>query len=94
VLRLSFFNIFGLIDENSYQGLALDNNAILLVFLFLFEGLMSRPVFTILLYGGLVGLTFLNLSSLKTPKFARWYYAIAAYTVAMTCVFGWRLLGV
>ena len=38
-IRLSYFNIFGMIDDKTYMGLALDNNVIILAFVFLFEGL-------------------------------------------------------
>ena len=36
-IRLSYFSTFGLSDESQYTGLALDNNNIALVFLFLFN---------------------------------------------------------
>jgi CDP-diacylglycerol--serine O-phosphatidyltransferase len=50
VLRLSYFNVYGLVDKSSFQGLAIDNNGIFLILLFAFNGLISTPVFTILLY--------------------------------------------
>jgi len=31
-IRLSYFNIFGLIDDKTYRGLALDNNVLILAF--------------------------------------------------------------
>ncbi len=34
-IRLSYFSTFGLSDESKYTGLALDNNSIALVFIFL-----------------------------------------------------------
>lgn len=45
VLRLSYFNVFGLIGESTYRGLSLDMNAMILVFVFLFEGLINSAVF-------------------------------------------------
>ena len=45
VLRLSYFNVYGLVGESSYRGLALDYNAILLVFLFVFEGFCQHICF-------------------------------------------------
>jgi archaetidylserine synthase len=44
-IRLSYFNIFGLIDNKTYKGLALDNNVIILSFVFLFEGFVDYAVF-------------------------------------------------
>jgi CDP-diacylglycerol--serine O-phosphatidyltransferase len=93
VIRLSYFNVFGLVDKTTYWGLALDNNVIILVFLFLFEGLIGPAVFGPALYAVLMVLSALNVAPVKTPKFAgRWYYAIGFYTLALTLAYGWKLL--
>jgi len=91
VLRLSYFNVFGLVDGSTYMGLALDNNIIILVFAFLFNGLISHTVFSIFIYILLMLLAALNVAPIKTPKFAgRWYYALLAYTVILSAIFGWQ----
>ncbi len=91
VLRLSYFNVFGLVDESTYMGLALDNNIIILVFAFLFNGLISHTAFAIFIYILLMLLTALNVAPIKTPKFAgRWYYVLLAYTVILSAIFGWQ----
>jgi len=68
VMRLSYFSTFGLSEEAKYTGLAIDNNSIVLVFIFLFSGYFDKIVFSILL--GIVGvfLAILNISDIKTPK--------------------------
>lgn len=87
-LRLSYFNVFGMVDGKTYMGLALDNNVIILVFLFLFENLFSHMVFSIIIYALLMIMLFFNLAPLKTPKFTgKWFYVLIAYTVVMTVVF-------
>ena len=92
VIRLSYFNVFGLVDESTYMGLALDNNVIVLVFVFLFNGVMSRAGFAVALYILLIFLAALNVAPIKTPKFAgRWYYALIVYTLALSVIYGWRL---
>jgi phosphatidylserine synthase len=92
-IRLSYFNVFGLVDKSTYWGLALDNNVIILVFLFLFEGLFSPAAFGIILYAVLMGLAALNVAPIKTPKFSgRWYYVLTGYTIVLTLVYGWKLL--
>ena len=92
VIRLSYFNVFGLVDGSTYMGLALDNNVIVLVFVFLFNGLMSRAGFAVALYILLVFLAALNIAPIKTSKFGgRWYYAIVVYTLALSVIYGWRL---
>ncbi|MEH6472099.1 MAG: CDP-alcohol phosphatidyltransferase family protein [Halopseudomonas sp.] len=93
VLRLSYFNVFGLIDESNYQGLALDNNCIILAFLFVFDGLIGASVFAILLYVVLVVLAILNVAPIRTPKLSGgWYYILTAYTLLLTLIYGWQLL--
>jgi phosphatidylserine synthase len=92
VIRLSYFNVFGLVDNSTYMGLALDNNIIILVFVFLFNGLVSHTAFAIVLYVLLMVLAALNVASIKTPKFAgRWYYALITYTVVLSVIFVWQL---
>ncbi len=87
-IRLSYFNIFGMIDGKTYKGLALDNNVILLAFLFLFEGFFSHTVFSVIIYVLLMIMLIFNLAPIKTPKFAgAWFYILIAYTVIMTVLF-------
>lgn len=91
-IRLSYFNVFGLIDSKTYKGLALDNNVLILAFIFLFESFFSHTTFSIIIYTLLLILSALNLSSIPTPKFGgKWIYALVAYILVMTTVFGWIL---
>ena len=92
VLRLSYFNVFGLVDESTYMGLALDNNIIILVFAFLFNGLINHTTFSVFIYILLILLAALNVAPIKTPKFAgRWYYVLIVYTLALSAIYGWQL---
>ncbi|WP_286266543.1 CDP-alcohol phosphatidyltransferase family protein [Thalassotalea atypica] len=93
VLRLSYFNVFGLSGESAYKGLAYDNNAIILVFVFLFESIMTTAAFTVVLYTTLVALSVLNVAPIRTPKLngGVWYYVLALYTLAITLAYGWLL---
>ena len=91
-IRLSYFNVYGLIDSKTYKGLALDNNVLILAFVFLFESFFSHSTFSIFIYTILMILSALNLSSIPTPKFGgKWVYALVVYVVAMTAIFGWIL---
>lgn len=95
VLRLSYFSTFGLADGAKYTGLALDNNSIILVFIFLFEGFFSAGVFSAILYASGLGLAALNVSQIKTPKLSGNpvnVFILAAYTVGITVIYGWKLL--
>ena len=88
VIRLSYFNVFGMVDGKTYKGLALDNNVIILAFFFLLEGFFSHTVFSIILYVLLMIMLVFNLAPVKTPKFTgKWFYVLIAYTVIMTVFF-------
>ena len=94
-IRLSYFSTFGLAEGSKYIGLAIDNNNIALVFIFLFEGLFSSGVFSIILYASGLGLAALNVSQIKTPKLSGKpinVVLLASYTLAMTAIYGWKLL--
>jgi len=94
-IRLSYFSTFGLADGSKYTGLAIDNNIIALVFIFLFEGLFSSGVFSVILYASGLGLAALNVSQIKTPKLSGNPINVALlafYTLGMTAIYGWKLL--
>jgi CDP-diacylglycerol--serine O-phosphatidyltransferase len=95
VMRLSYFSTFGLADGAYYTGLAIDNNNIALVFIFLFEGLFGAGVFSVILYASGLGLAALNVSKIKTPKLSEKpinVVLLASFTLLMTAIYGWRLL--
>ena len=94
-IRLSYFSTFGLAGGTKYTGLAMDNNSLILVFIFLFEGFFSEGAFSVVLYTSGLVLAALNVSQIKTPKLSgnpRNVFILAAYTLAMTAIYGWQLL--
>ena len=92
-LRLSHFNVFGLVRESTYQGLAIDNNGLILASLFVFDGFISSSVFAVLLYITILALAILNVAPIRTQKLnGVWYYGITAYTLLLTLFFGRQLL--
>lgn len=93
-LRLSYFSTFGLSDDSKYTGLALDNNSLLIVFLFLFEGVFSQSSFALLLGATCLGLAFLNVSNIKTPKLSgnpANVVILALYTLGISGAHAWIL---
>ena len=91
-IRLSYFNVYGLIDSKTYKGFPLDNNALTLAIMFLFESYFSQATFSIIIYTFMMLLSGLNLSSIRTPKFGgKWIYVLIAYVLVMTSFFGWLL---
>ena len=94
-IRLSYFSTFGLAGGSHYTGLALDNNSLILVLIFTFEGLMGPDVFTYILYGAGLALAALNVSQIQTPKLSGNpvnVWLLGLYTVIMTVIFGAQLI--
>ncbi|MDH5613139.1 MAG: CDP-alcohol phosphatidyltransferase family protein [Gammaproteobacteria bacterium] len=93
VLRLSYFNVYGLVDKTTFNGLAIDNNGIFLVLFFAFSSLISDSAFSVLLYILVVTLAALNVAPIKTPKLSGgiWYYVIVSYTLIATLFYAWQL---
>jgi CDP-diacylglycerol--serine O-phosphatidyltransferase len=94
-IRLSYFSTFGLSDESKYTGLALDNNSIILVFIFLLESILPNTIFAIIFYISALSLAVLNVSEIKTLKLSgnpRNVFLLAFYTLAITTIYSWKLL--
>lgn len=94
-IRLSYFSTFGLAGGSHYTGLALDNNSLILVFVFAFESLFSPGAFSLLLYATGLALAILNVSQIKTPKLSGNpvnVYLLGTYTLVITGIFGWKLI--
>ena len=94
-IRLSYFSTFGLSDDGKYTGLAIDNNSIILVFIFMFAGQFDQSVFSVFL--GLSGtcLAILNVSQIKTPKLSgnpKNVVFLAVYTLGLTAFYGVALV--
>ncbi|NQY74539.1 MAG: CDP-alcohol phosphatidyltransferase family protein [Candidatus Margulisbacteria bacterium] len=93
-IRLSYFSTYGLSGGAKYTGLALDNNSIILVFIFLLEGFLSEGTFSVILYASGLGLAALNISQIKTPKLSSNpinVYILAVYTLAITGIYVFKL---
>ena len=94
-IRLSYFSTYGLSSDSKYTGLALDNNSIVLVFLFLFDSFFTEKDFSLILYAICILLAALNVAQIKTPKFSGnpiSVYVLAIYTLSITCIYTWKLL--
>ena len=92
VLRLSYFNVFGLEGEATYLGLPIDHNVILLSVVFLLEGQIGGTEFAIVLYIATVLIAILSITPFRMPKLTgHWYFVFTGFVVSLTVVYGWRL---
>jgi CDP-diacylglycerol--serine O-phosphatidyltransferase len=93
-IRLSYFSTYGLSGGVKYTGLALDNNTLILVFIFLLESVVSEGTFSVILYVSGLGLAAFNVSQIKTPKLSGNpinVYILAVYTIAITGIYSFKL---
>ena len=89
-IRLSYFSTFGLSNDAKYTGLAIDNNSIILVFLFIFSEYFEKFDFSIFLALSGLFLSILNVSQIKTPKLSGkpiYVFLLAIYTLTVTFVY-------
>ncbi len=94
-IRLSYFSTYGLSAESHYTGLALDNNSLILVSVFLLESILPSNIFSVVLYLSALTLAALNISQIKTPKLSgnpHNVYILAVYTLTITAIYAWKLL--
>ena len=89
VVRLGYFDVFGLEGGSTYVGLSLDINSFMFTLVFLVENLVDRDVFQWGLYAMSVVLAALNISSMRMPKLdGIWYYIVTVYVIGSTVVYG------
>ena len=91
-IRLSYFSTFGLSNDAKYTGLAIDNNTIILVFLFMFSEYFEKFSFSIFLALSGLSLSILNVSQIKTHKLSGKpinVFLLAMYTITVTVVYLW-----
>lgn len=93
-IRLSYFSIFGLSQDGKYTGLAIDNNSIFLVFLFMLENQFDHFSFSMILVFACFILAVLNVSQIRTPKLSGNPINVAflaVFTIGTTIFYGLTL---
>jgi len=89
-IRLSYFNIFGLDNGETYIGLNLDNNGLIFSFVFLFERFFSHTIFSIILYAFFMLILSLNLAPIRVPKISeKWFFLLVTYSIILTAIYSW-----
>lgn len=92
VVRLAYFDVFGVDDDGTIAGLSLDITPLVVAFVFLLEGVLSHNSFAALLYTTIVSLSFLHVAPFRMHKMVgRWYWVITAYVLILTAVYAYIL---
>ena len=92
VLRLAYFDVFGVDENGAYAGVTIDNSPIVLSAIFLLQSFLSHNSFVAVLYGAILVMALLHVAPFRTGKLGRvWNYIFSAYVVLMTGVYSFIL---
>ena len=92
VLRLAYFDAFGVDANNTYAGITMDNSPLVVSGVFLLQGFLSPNVFAAVLYSTILVLAFLHVAPFRTGRVSiGWYYAVTAYVVILTAIYSYIL---
>lgn len=92
VVRLAYFDVFGVDDDGTIAGLSLDITALVVALVFLLEHGMGHNAFASLLYTTIVVTSFLHVAPFRMHKMVgRWYHIITAYVLILTAVYSYLL---
>jgi CDP-diacylglycerol--serine O-phosphatidyltransferase len=95
VLRLAYFDVFGVHEDGTIAGLSIDITPLVLSLVFVLEGfgLVTHNLFATLFYAIIVVLAFLHVAPFRMRKMVGpWYPIITAHVLVMTAVYGVILL--
>ena len=92
VVRLAYFDVFGVDDDGTIAGLSLDITALVVALVFLLERVLDHNSFAVLLYTTIAVLSFLHVAPFRMHKMVgRWYYVVTAYVLILTAVYSYFL---
>ena len=88
VLRLAYFDVYGVDKNDTIAGIAMDNSPYVVAVVFLFEGFLNQDLFVAVLYAAIVVLALLHVAPIRTAKLrGMWPYIVTAYTAVMTVAY-------
>jgi CDP-diacylglycerol--serine O-phosphatidyltransferase len=88
VLRLAHFDVFGVDENGTINGVSLDFSPYAIAAVFLCEGFLGHNVFVFVLYTTIVVFSLLHVAPIHTTKLTGvWYYIVTAYVAVMTVVY-------
>jgi len=88
VLRLAYFDVFGLDENGAHAGLTIDNSPLVISAVFLLYKFIDSDIFAVVLYATVLLLAYLHVAPFRMGKLGgRWYYAVTGYVVILTAVY-------
>ena len=93
VLRLAYFDTFGLDENGTHAGITIDNSPLVISAVFLLYQFIDRNIFAAVLYAVILILAYLHVAPFRMKKVGgRWYYAVTTYVVTLTAVYVFIIL--
>lgn len=88
VLRLAYFDVFGLDENGTHAGLTIDNSPLIISAVFLSYKFIDSDIFAVVLYAAVLVLAYLHVAPFRMGKLeGRWYYVVTGYVVILTVVY-------
>lgn len=85
VLRLSYFDVFGVDSKGTYAGITIDNSPIVVSAVFFLESFINHNAFVAILYVAILVMAFLHVAPFRVRKAGRiFYYVFTVYVVVAT----------
>lgn len=85
VLRLSYFDVFGVDSDGTYAGITIDNSPIVVSLVFFLESFLNHDAFVAILYAAVLAMAFLHVAPFRTAKMPKLgYYIFTVYVVMAT----------
>jgi CDP-diacylglycerol--serine O-phosphatidyltransferase len=93
VLRLAYFDSFGLDEKGTHAGITIDNSPLAISAVFLLYQFLDRSMFAVILYAVILILAYLHVAPFRMKKIGgRWCYAVTTYVVILSAVHAYFLL--
>jgi phosphatidylserine synthase len=85
VLRLAYFNVFGVGEDGAVAGLSIDFTPLVVSGVFLLNGPLNHDAFAAVLYAVVIGLAILHVAPFRMRKLGgSWVLIVTAYALALT----------
>jgi CDP-diacylglycerol--serine O-phosphatidyltransferase len=85
VLRLSYFNVYGVDSSGKIAGLTIDNSPIAVSLVFFLESFIDHSAFVAILYATVLVMAALHVAPFRLPKAVQiFYYIFTTYVIVAT----------
>jgi CDP-diacylglycerol--serine O-phosphatidyltransferase len=85
VLRLAYFDVYGVDDSGTVAGLSIDHAPIVISMIFFLESFIDHGAFVAITYATIVALVLFHVAPIRTPRYKKvQYWVFTTYVIAAT----------